>query len=358
MALEVVTADGRYVTASPSSNPDLYWALRGGGGGTYGVTTSIIIRVHPKIPVVTSEFSFSTSPTVSFDTFWAGVRAYLELFIPFTDAGTYSWWTLFQGEDGSYSFEMDPFFAPNHTIESFNALVKPWFDRLAELGIPFDGPTGKPNTTQHSAFYPAYASTWGAEVILNGAGRVSVPGNWIFPRRNWEDPTLFNSTIAAMRQHITTPGVPFLFGYHQAPRNRANADNAVSPAWRNAVAFFILSAVSLPTDPTPAQLKAVSNDLNNRVLPLFQSVAPVSAGGGSYLNEANVDFPDGEWQGAFYGVENYKKLEKIKKKWDPFHVFYATTAVGSEGWVVKDQDLEGMGGYQGVKGQNGRLCRI
>jgi FAD/FMN-containing dehydrogenase len=33
LSIEVVTADGRFVTANTTSNPDLFWALRGGGGG-------------------------------------------------------------------------------------------------------------------------------------------------------------------------------------------------------------------------------------------------------------------------------------------------------------------------------------
>jgi hypothetical protein len=167
MALEVVTADGRYITASPESNADLFWALRGGGGSTYGVVTSVIIRVHPAVPVVTSEFIFETSANVSAEAFWEAFRSFLGFFPTYTGAGTYSWWSITPNA-GSYSFRMMPFFAPNHTVASYEALVKLWFDRMRELGIVFAA-----NTTQHSAYLPAYMSTWGSNVILNGAGRIS-----------------------------------------------------------------------------------------------------------------------------------------------------------------------------------------
>jgi hypothetical protein len=49
---KVVLANGTLVTASPKSHPDLLWAIRGGGGGTYGIVTEATVRLF-EYPVVT-----------------------------------------------------------------------------------------------------------------------------------------------------------------------------------------------------------------------------------------------------------------------------------------------------------------
>jgi ribonuclease T2 len=49
LEVNIIIANGTLVTANAKQNTDLYWALRGGGGSTWGVITSITVRAH-KIP--------------------------------------------------------------------------------------------------------------------------------------------------------------------------------------------------------------------------------------------------------------------------------------------------------------------
>jgi hypothetical protein len=73
---------------------------------------------------------------------------------------------------------------------------------------------------------------------------------------------------------------------------------------------------------------------------LIPKLAALTPNGSCYLNEG--DFLQPDWQQVFYG-SNYDKLLAIKNKYDPNHMFYAVTAVGSEYWEPQPND--------------GRLCR-
>lgn len=68
LAWEAVTADGRVLTASPAENPDLYWALSGGGAGNYAVVLSVTVKAHPDARVSGASLSvLSTDETVLYD---------------------------------------------------------------------------------------------------------------------------------------------------------------------------------------------------------------------------------------------------------------------------------------------------
>jgi hypothetical protein len=55
LELDIVTPDGQLRRAAPDENPDLYWALRG-GGGNFGVVTSFLFQLHPMQRKVTNAF--------------------------------------------------------------------------------------------------------------------------------------------------------------------------------------------------------------------------------------------------------------------------------------------------------------
>ncbi len=63
LSAEVVTADGRRVTASSDSHPDLFWALRG-GGGNFGIVTGLRFRLHPVGTVLGGAIVYPATDTV------------------------------------------------------------------------------------------------------------------------------------------------------------------------------------------------------------------------------------------------------------------------------------------------------
>jgi FAD/FMN-containing dehydrogenase len=72
---EVVTADGQVLTASADENPDLYWAIRG-GGGNFGIVTSFTFALHPVGPEVA--FSATFYPIEEYAEVLRGWRDYVE----------------------------------------------------------------------------------------------------------------------------------------------------------------------------------------------------------------------------------------------------------------------------------------
>jgi len=94
VSAELVTADGRTLTASASSEPELFWALRGGGGGNFGVVTSFEFRVQPAADVAIYNVAWHGADFPSVMSAWQG-------WAPYTDPALFS--SLSLDANGCYS---------------------------------------------------------------------------------------------------------------------------------------------------------------------------------------------------------------------------------------------------------------
>jgi len=63
----IVTSTGEYLTANSYTHTDLFWALRGGGGGTYGIVTSVTYRTHPSVPLTAFYFAANSTNNETFN---------------------------------------------------------------------------------------------------------------------------------------------------------------------------------------------------------------------------------------------------------------------------------------------------
>jgi hypothetical protein len=283
--------------------------------------------------VTVSTFDFSTGKDVSVETFWAGVRSYLERFPTHADAGTYAYFWILPTGPNAFTFLMNPFFAVNHTVDEFSTLVKPWYDDLHELGISF-----QPNTTYYDNFYDGWMAGFPLETV---ASSTMMTGSRLFPRANWDTPTSLNATLNALRATITD-GFALLAFNMKAELQEGFTSNSANPAWRETLMHAITST-SWTNTTSDTDIKVKMDDLTKAV-GKWRAVCPDS---GAYMSESDIQEP--HFQQAFYG-SNYDRLYKLKQWYDPTALFYAPTGVGSEEWVVKSLD--------GLPDQNGRLCRV
>jgi FAD/FMN-containing dehydrogenase len=90
ISADVVTADGRFVTADEKENADLFWALRG-GGGNFGVVTSLEFRAYPLGPMVA--FAGPAYPIESATAVMAAVRDFVDAAPEEVNVST-TWWTI------------------------------------------------------------------------------------------------------------------------------------------------------------------------------------------------------------------------------------------------------------------------
>lgn len=130
---EVVTVEGAHVVAKPGSDfEDLYWALSGGGGGTYAAVLSVTIRAHPDMKFAGANLTVVRNADVTSDVFYDVVRTFVESAPKFADLGVYTSFALQEG-----NFLVYPSVGANLTAEDLRLLFEPTLAAVNASGMYF-----------------------------------------------------------------------------------------------------------------------------------------------------------------------------------------------------------------------------
>ncbi|KAH6715374.1 isoamyl alcohol oxidase [Leptodontidium sp. MPI-SDFR-AT-0119] len=273
LEFEVVTAKGEFVTANADINPDLFWALRGGGPATFAIVTSLTVKTFPEVPSAMVILNINSTHTTNTALWWQAVTLFHSLSNHYVDNDLFVYYELTPG-----TLHIQPFVGPNMNSAKLAQILKPLYDGLTKLGIRYTAVV-----KEYPTFFQLYMD------ILS-------------------PPELGFGVIIG---HIVGPGnaLPVF-------------DNAVHSGWRNASSFSIASLF-----PTQQQWATAKKVMTEKLTPAMTKASPR---GGAYVNECDLGQPD--WQNQFWGT-NYPKLLEIRKKWDGDGIFYAQITVGTEDWA-------------------------
>lgn len=91
---EIVTAAGQILTVSQTKHGDLFWALSGGGGGTFALVLTVTVRLHPELETASAMLEFTGSGTDIAGPFWRIVAGFLVDMLPLLDSGGVVIWYI------------------------------------------------------------------------------------------------------------------------------------------------------------------------------------------------------------------------------------------------------------------------
>jgi FAD/FMN-containing dehydrogenase len=348
---EVVTADGKVRIANSCTNSDLFWALKGGGGGTFGAVSKLTLRVHD-LPELAGGASFAVKAS-SDDAYRRLIRRFLAFY---REALFNDHW----GEQAHFSpdnkLEVNMVYLGLDTERS-RRVWQPFLDWLAQSSTAYTIES-EPDIgsmpfrhwwdvdwrkEHHQDVFKAdsRASASPSNVWWNGDGGQVGMVIWGYeslwmPASLLEDDSqekLANALFSASR----FAGVELHFnkGLAGAPSEviESAKDTAMNPAVCGAFALAIVADGQGPAypgipdhEPDVARGRKAA-DTVHRGMNELRAVAPR---GGAYVSESN--FFESDFEHAYWGA-NHARLAEIKKKYDPDGLFFVHNGVGSEQWT-------------------------
>jgi FAD/FMN-containing dehydrogenase len=316
LSFDVVLANGTLVTASACSHSDLFWALRGGGGGTFGVVTQCTYATHP-FPTAGAAGAFITIELLQ-------KPASLAMALN----GLLDWATAINAPGSGSPVTVGGYFIPD-----FDAPETPAHSHLSLL-LGFNGTVDQGNAALEPlgawlTTVPAYLTVIGADVLpftslmqfheyyddsSESTGQPQTLGSRLIPYD-----TIINDTaraIIADTLAIIAYDVGGLTGMLVAGGAVAATlpnSTGLNPAWRTA-AVHIAWGVGWALNETLARQAAIFEGVSS----LTDAMRNLTPGSGAYWSES--DYMASEWQEELYG-NHYSRLQAIKKAVDPNGIF-------------------------------------
>jgi FAD/FMN-containing dehydrogenase len=346
---EVVTADGAVRIANARSNPDLFWALKGGGGGAFGILTRLTLKVHP-LPETFGAVNFKVKAASP-----AAYRRLIGMAVEFCERSLVgpNWGEqlrfrgddtlvvamVFQGLERSEAVSVwRPFLdalnaAPDLHIE-FSPLKivstsarEFWSPTLIKRALGFIASDDRPGAPKGNLFWPGdqgqagqvlqgYESTWLSKDLLLPDRRALLVDAIFAATRHWRVSLHLNKGLAGAPAEAIT----------------AARDTPMNPAVLEAFALLITGAEQQPAYPGIAGHEPDVSLARHHAAAIRRAtdeIRRVAPNGGAYLAESN--YFQAEWQRAFWG-DHYAKLQTVKQRYDPDGLFFAHHGVGSEHW--------------------------
>jgi FAD/FMN-containing dehydrogenase len=284
ISVDVVTADGRMLTASDSRNKDLFWGLRG-GGGNFGIATSFEFQLHAVGPMLGGVLIHPLDKAAEiirfYDDFTRTSPDELGTFLAFV--------TSPEGER-----VMAIFVCYNGAIDKGERILKP----LREFGLPLVDTIGPMPYVQ-------------VQRMMDGAFPAGRQNYW---KSNFLK-ALEPKAIDIIVHHVATAPSPYsavAIEQFSGAVNRVGMDDT---AFNHRNARYNLLIVGVWLDP------AARTDNVKWVRDLWDAMEPYSSGG-VYVNYLGQEVDEGaERVKSAYGPEKHARLAALKQKYDPTNLF-------------------------------------
>jgi hypothetical protein len=311
LEFDVVTADGRRQTVNACHNKDLFWALRGGGGGSFAIVLTAVLRTFSSPPMISAFYTISSPNETRYSRF---IRDFIRFLPTLADAGCAGYFHMI---DTNITIG---FFVPNGDFTVVTALFGQLMKNNMDLQFSENATQAFPSFYDYFVQRKPSANFFGSNVLV---GSRLIPETVLRNQPDQVADVLFRIRGRSENQTI-------LAGHLVAGGQVSNTsiDNSVSPAWRTAL-LNILYTQGWSEGTAAADQELLASRLRAQV-EILQTVA-----GGSqsscYFNEADPNEPN--WQQKFFGTQDiYDRLKSIKKSVDPNGLFICKNYVGSDDW--------------------------